>query len=358
MRNSRETPRSRQRSRSGRENTHTSENSHNAGVESILKSQGTDAAVIEKLFHLNHSWRGARLERLLGLLTGHEYYTRSQLAVALGETEAAIGHVLSKLARLGFRPAFLPPVPVADPSIARMSDAELERRFAPFESDDWPLARLMALGRFYIQGMKPTPIADRMGCTKNTICGKLHRLIRAGVLDARAPSSALARGVSAADSARGRMGRPHGMRVMPAGRVSLPPLQSLVVVSQSETRLDESLRIDSLVESAPESLPESRPESLPDSGVDGALRPWPRPAPPARPPQAPRPPVDPPPLAARRGRVTECCWPIGTPGTRQFRFCEADSLPGRPYCEQHASIAFVSVRRRQADPADELWGPS
>jgi GcrA cell cycle regulator len=311
------------------------------------------------LFNLNYSWRGARLERLLRLLTGREYYTRSQLAVALGETDAAIGHVLSKLARLGFRPAFLPPVPVADPSIARMSDAELERRLAPFVSDDWPLARLMALGRSYIQGMKPTPIAERMGCTKNAICGKLHRLIRAGVLDARAPSSALARaaGESAADSAMGRTDRPEGMRVMPAGRVSLPPLRSTVVVSELETRLD-SFRIDSLIESAPESRPESHSESLPDSDVEGALRPWPRPAPPARPPQAPRPPVDPPPLAARRGRVTECCWPIGTPGTRQFRFCEADSLLGRPYCEQHASIAFVSVRRRQADPAGELWGPS
>lgn len=308
------------------------------------------------MHHLNHSWRGARLERLFGLLTGHEYYTRSQLAVALGETEAAIGHALSKLARLGFRPAFLPPVPVADPSIARMSDAELERRLAPFASDDWPLARLMALGRSYIQGMKPTPIADRMGCTKNAICGKLHRLIRAGVLDARAPSSALARGVSAADSARGRMRRPQGMRVMPAGGVSLPPLQSLVVVSESKTRIDESLRIDSLTESRPESLSESLPESLPDSGVEVASRPAPRPAPRPRPTPAPSGPSLP--LAARSGRIIDCCWPIGTPGTRQFRFCEADSLPGRPYCEHHASVAFLPVRRRSVDLADESLAPS
>jgi len=70
----------------------------------------------------------------------------------------------------------------------------------------------------------------------------------------------------------------------------------------------------------------------------------------------PRPAVQPPrPLAiAPRpagGRVVTCCWPIGEPGTREFRFCDVPSEPGRPYCEDHVRIAYVKVRDRREDAA-------
>lgn len=35
------------------------------------------------------------------------------------------------------------------------------------------------------------------------------------------------------------------------------------------------------------------------------------------------------------GRIIPCCWPYGEPGTKSFRFCNADSEPGRPYCSEH-----------------------
>ena len=45
-----------------------------------------------------------------------------------------------------------------------------------------------------------------------------------------------------------------------------------------------------------------------------------------------------------QGRVTACCWPIGEPGTREFRFCDAaESVPGRPYCLAHCRIAYRQV---------------
>ena len=47
------------------------------------------------------------------------------------------------------------------------------------------------------------------------------------------------------------------------------------------------------------------------------------------------------------GRVLPCCWPIGEPGTRSFRFCDADTLPGKPYCVEHAQIAYVRVRDKR-----------
>lgn len=39
-----------------------------------------------------------------------------------------------------------------------------------------------------------------------------------------------------------------------------------------------------------------------------------------------------------------CCWPIGHPGTKAFRFCEDPSEVGKPYCLAHCKIAFVRVR--------------
>jgi GcrA cell cycle regulator len=43
-------------------------------------------------------------------------------------------------------------------------------------------------------------------------------------------------------------------------------------------------------------------------------------------------------------RVTECCWPIGEPGTPNFRFCDGPALPGKPYCAAHARLAYVTTR--------------
>jgi GcrA cell cycle regulator len=40
-------------------------------------------------------------------------------------------------------------------------------------------------------------------------------------------------------------------------------------------------------------------------------------------------------------RIVECCWPIGDPGTSNFRFCDAPALPGKPYCARHARLAYV-----------------
>jgi GcrA cell cycle regulator len=50
-------------------------------------------------------------------------------------------------------------------------------------------------------------------------------------------------------------------------------------------------------------------------------------------------------------RATPCCWPIGEPGKPSFHFCNATSTPGKPYCEEHATIAYVRVRDRREDAA-------
>jgi GcrA cell cycle regulator len=57
------------------------------------------------------------------------------------------------------------------------------------------------------------------------------------------------------------------------------------------------------------------------------------------------------PVARPGARVTPCCWPIGEPGTRSFRFCDVDAIAGKPYCESHSALAYVKVRDRREDAA-------
>lgn len=50
-------------------------------------------------------------------------------------------------------------------------------------------------------------------------------------------------------------------------------------------------------------------------------------------------------------RLSTCCWPIGEPGTRSFRFCDSDATAGKPYCSAHAALAYVRVRDRRDEAA-------
>lgn len=52
-------------------------------------------------------------------------------------------------------------------------------------------------------------------------------------------------------------------------------------------------------------------------------------------------------------RVVTCCWPIGELGRPDFRFCDEASEAGRPYCEEHVKIAYVRVRDRREDYAQQ-----
>lgn len=49
--------------------------------------------------------------------------------------------------------------------------------------------------------------------------------------------------------------------------------------------------------------------------------------------------------------LSPCCWPIGEPGTPSFRFCDDGAMHGKPYCQQHAAMAYVKVRDRREEAA-------
>ena len=37
-------------------------------------------------------------------------------------------------------------------------------------------------------------------------------------------------------------------------------------------------------------------------------------------------------------------WPIGDPQEKDFRFCDADIIIGKPYCQQHCDIAYIDEK--------------
>ncbi|MDT8870089.1 GcrA family cell cycle regulator [Komagataeibacter rhaeticus] len=53
----------------------------------------------------------------------------------------------------------------------------------------------------------------------------------------------------------------------------------------------------------------------------------------------------------RRRSSQSCCWPLGDPGTPGFHFCGATPLPGKPYCAEHAQLAYVKLRDRRDNVA-------
>jgi GcrA cell cycle regulator len=158
------------------------------------------------------------------------------------------------------------------------------------EWTDDVIARLKAL---WAEGLSTAEIGRRMGISKNAVVGKAHRL----ALDSR--PSPIRRG-GPGDAPR----RPAVRRVTGP---TLPPMTGVAAETPAKPVMP--------VAAAAPLLPALR--SVGRSG----------------------------------GRLVACCWPIGEPGTKTFRFCDDESLPGKPYCATHAAVAYVKIRDRREDAA-------
>ena len=171
---------------------------------------------------------------------------------------------------------------------------------------EWTVETIERLRAFWAEGLSTAEIGRRMGISKNAVVGKAHRLN----LPAR-PSPIRRDGNGAAP-------RPAAPRRVTGP--TLPPLRTMEVAEP--------------MVAAP--MPPLRPVLPP--------KPMVREAAPVR--SAPVRAV-----APRVGRAAVCCWPIGEPGTKSFRFCDAGATHGKPYCVEHAQIAYVRVRDRREDAA-------
>jgi GcrA cell cycle regulator len=159
---------------------------------------------------------------------------------------------------------------------------------------EWNAESIARLKSLWAEGLSTAEIGRRLSVSKNAVVGKAHRL----QLDSRpSPIRRDPSGVRAT-------------RVAAPRRLTGPTLPSLAEIDP---------------------IPEPTPEPL----------------------RTPPPSLNVAPKAERsdRRRVFSCCWPIGEPGTRSFRFCDAESMTGKPYCETHAALAYVKIRDRREDAA-------
>ncbi len=159
---------------------------------------------------------------------------------------------------------------------------------------DWNDETILRLRALWDEGHSTAEIGRRMGVTKNAVVGKAHRL------DLPARPSPIRR----------MMGEAHVPRREQARRVVGPTLPAAPAVAAAVAE-------------------------------EPVVRPAVRPQPQLRAVAPPRP----------SSRVSTCCWPIGDPGTPSFRFCDAGALSNKPYCAEHAALAYVKVRDRREDAA-------
>ena len=157
---------------------------------------------------------------------------------------------------------------------------------------DWTDEVISRLKALWAEGHSTAEIGRRMGVSKNAVVGKAHRL----ALPAR-PSPI-------------RRSEPGAAPKRPAAkRVVGPTLPTMAALPEPEAR------------------PAPPPPAIAPAPVLRAVG------------------------RSGGGRLVACCWPIGEPGTRSFRFCDDESLPGKPYCSTHASLAYVRIRDRREDAA-------
>ena len=177
----------------------------------------------------------------------------------------------------------------------------------------WDDETIRHLRDLWTQGHSTAEIGRRLGVSKNAIVGKAHRLD----LDAR--PSPIRRDVA----------KPATERPSPYPRMAGPTLPPLASAGGPSTALP-TPNVQVL-----RSPPAIGPRPVAPSPAVAAV---PRVVMPAAP------------IQARRS-APSCCWPIGEPGTKTFRFCDDTSVAGKPYCEEHAKLAYVKLRDRKEDAA-------
>lgn len=221
---------------------------------------------------------------------------------------------------------------------------------------DWTEDTIIRLRGLWAEGHSTAEIGRRLGVTKNAVVGKAHRLD----LPAR-PSPIRRDGAPGAQPRRPaprRVAGPtlpplssssHGQAAIPAAagaslEAVMNPALASMMPPRSEGVRSEAIRAElqrpgaaqaEMERGAPGDGEASRPVAEMSRPAPYAVMP------PARAQATPRP----------YARSLTCCWPIGEPGTKSFRFCDDGAFPGKPYCAAHAAVAYVKVRDRREDAA-------
>ncbi len=177
---------------------------------------------------------------------------------------------------------------------------------------EWTSESIDQLRALWAEGHSTAEIGRRMGISKNAVVGKAHRLN----LPPR-PSPIRREGFGGAVVTERRLPPP---RRAPAPRPAMP-LRRL-----EPTAVPAAARAAAAPPPGQPAPAPSEPATTTAAQV-AVLRPFPR------------------------MNLRCCAWPHGDPGTADFRFCGAEALAGKPYCPEHAALAYVKVRDRREDAA-------
>ncbi len=186
---------------------------------------------------------------------------------------------------------------------------------------DWNEETIARLRQLWQDGHSTAEIGRRMGITKNAVVGKAHRLelsarpspIRRGTQDGPRPRRSATRRMTGSTLL--------GAATQPGMASSAPPVQRPV---PSVAAVPSAAEVAPVVAARP-AMPQP---AMPQPVMLRAL-----------------------PSIKPSTRVSTCCWPIGDPGTPSFRFCDDGAMPNKPYCAEHAALAYVKVRDRREDAA-------
>ena len=178
-------------------------------------------------------------------------------------------------------------------------------------NDSWPLEKIAQLTALVEAGHGSPTIARIMGISRNSVCGKVHRL------------DLVFKGVAAHKVIRERKPRkPHR-----AGAVTLSDMprwcgQCGGILGPEQQRFC-SIGCNLI------HLAANRPIT--------------------RQPSKPRAPKPPPPQHVHFGPVHECCFPLND--GRPWKFCSAETEPGRPYCAEHWQVTHIPKRVADTEEA-------
>ncbi|WP_408887894.1 GcrA family cell cycle regulator [Novacetimonas maltaceti] len=192
---------------------------------------------------------------------------------------------------------------------------------------EWTEETIARLRDLWQQGLSTAEIGRQLSVTKNAVVGKAHRL---GLKPRPSPIRRGAKAEKAADKAA------------QAPAASAPAAQP-AVVEVSVAAVSVAVASAPVASSAP---------AAPAAAAQEEARPAPKAPRKVTPTRAERAAAaraaaNPP----RRRSSQSCCWPLGDPGTPGFHFCGATPLPGKPYCAEHAQLAYVKLRDRRDNVA-------
>lgn len=149
----------------------------------------------------------------------------------------------------------------------------------------WTDEMVESLRQMWVEGLTATEIAKKLGVSKNSIVGKVHRLC----LTAR-PSPIKKKDEEMKE---------------PEAEVSPQPVEQPTVVAKA----------------APKTKSVAEPKEVSPKDVDGKTR-----------------------LVDLDSHT--CRWPIGDPRDEDFCFCGKKVRAGQTYCDEHSTMAYVKANRR------------